>query len=256
MITETKKTKKRKKKKYANSVSITTGDIDYNIRQFNKRMGTDFPGNDNNNPSTAENDSDSSASAGTEIGGMSESMKINEATKREIKRYYIRPQNIFCSTKTDILKALADSKDKNCSVYSLKRLEDHDDVHKLTNNDIIYYYDNNVLYDKNHVQVLDYDLYVKHEEERPHLDVDEISDSEFTKNYDDRMTVLTKKDDTIKEALTESQAQEISREYKILNRMYGVDIEELVYGKDGFMQSRYPEGFKDFAGDIIYNKKY
>ena len=248
MITEA---KKRKKKKYADSVSITTGDIEYNIRQFNKRMGTDFPGNDNNNPSTAESDFDNAASAAIEAGGVSESMKINEATKREIKRYYIRPQNIFCSTKTDILKALADSKDKNCSVYSLKRLEDHDDVHKLTNNDIIYYYDNNVLYDKNHVQVLDYDLYVKHEEERPHLNVDSISNSEFAKNYDDRMTDLS-----IEESLTESQAQEISREYKILNRMYGEDIEELVYGKDGFMQSRYPEGFKDFAGDIIYNKKY
>lgn len=248
--------KKRKKKKYVDFVSITTGDIDYNIRQFNKRMGTDFPGNDNNNPSTAESASNNVGNANAEVGGVSESMKINEATKRYIKRYYIRPQNIFCSTKTDILRALADSKDKNCSVYSLKRLEDHDDVHKLTNKDIIYYYDGNVLYDKNHVQVLDYDLYVKHEEERPHLDVDEISDSEFTKNYEDRMTDLTNEDDVIKEALTESQAQEISREYRILKDMYGEDIEDLVYGKGGFMQSRYPEGFKDFAGDIIYNKKY
>lgn len=44
----------KKKKKPYSSMSITTGDIAYNIAQFNKRMGTNFPGNDNNNPSTAE----------------------------------------------------------------------------------------------------------------------------------------------------------------------------------------------------------
>lgn len=53
----------KKKKKPYSSMSITTGDINYNIRQFNKRMGTDFPGNDNNNPSTEEAKANAAAEA-------------------------------------------------------------------------------------------------------------------------------------------------------------------------------------------------
>ena len=69
--------------------------------------------------------------------------------KRYVRRYYIRPQNIFCSKKSDILQALAkDVGEENCSVYSLKSLGDHDDVHLLQPSDIIYYYDDGILYDK------------------------------------------------------------------------------------------------------------
>ena len=58
--------------------------------------------------------------------------------KRYIKRYYIRPQNIFCSNKAEILNALVkEVGENNCSVYSLKALEDHDDVHLLHLKDII-----------------------------------------------------------------------------------------------------------------------
>lgn len=130
---------------------------------------------------------------------------MTEASKRDIKRYYVRPQNLFCSNKDDILRTLADLDGQNCSIYTLKNLENHNDIHKLTNKDIIYYYDDRVLYDKNHVQVLDYDLFVKHEEERKSLDADRVSDSEFVKNYDDRMTDLTNDDDTIREDLKEGQ---------------------------------------------------
>lgn len=56
--------------------------------------------------------------------------------------------------------------------------------------------------------------------------------------------------------LTESQSQEISGAYDRLNRLYGIDVEELVYGEDGFMQNQYPNGFPDFAGDVIYSEKY
>jgi len=42
-------TEKKRKHKDCSSVTHTTGDIGYNIKQFNKRMGTDF-----NNPSTEE----------------------------------------------------------------------------------------------------------------------------------------------------------------------------------------------------------
>ena len=123
---------------------------------------------------------------------------LNEA-KRYVKRYYIRPQNVFASNKEEILKALVAAGDQNCSVYSLKDLEDHDDVHLLKPSDIIYYYDNHVLYDKNHVQVMDYDLFVKHEEERKKVaDIDAISDATFDDMYDDRLTDADLKDKEIK----------------------------------------------------------
>jgi hypothetical protein len=80
----------------------------------------------------------------------------------------------------------------------LKALDDHDDVHLLQPKDIIYYYDEGVLYDKNHVPVLDYDLNVKHEEERPKISVDATSDERFRDVYQDRMT-----DRTVAEALND-----------------------------------------------------
>ena len=125
-------------------------------------------------------------------------MKLTEA-KRYIKRYYIRPQNVFASNKAEILQRLAEveADGANCSVYSLKALEDHDDVHLLQPKDIIYYYDAGVLYDKNHVPVLDYDLNVKNEEERPKISADATSDERFKDVYQDRMT-----DRTFAEAFT------------------------------------------------------
>ena len=119
-------------------------------------------------------------------------MNLTEA-KRYIKRYYIRPQNVFASNKAEILQRLAEveADGANCSVYSLKALEDHDDVHLLQPKDIIYYYDEGVLYDKNHVPVLDYDLNVKNEEERPKISADATSDERFKTVYQDRMTDRT-----------------------------------------------------------------
>ena len=58
------------------------------------------------------------------------------------------------------------------------------------------------------------------------------------------------------ESLNESQSQEIAQSYKNLSKLHGVDLEDLVYGEGGFMKSRYPNGFPDFAGDIIYSEKY
>ena len=122
---------------------------------------------------------------------LDEDLELNE--KRETKRYYIRPQHIFCANKNDVLKALIEVGKENCSVYTLKNLDDHDDVQKLTNNDIIYYYDEEVLYDKNHVKVMDYDLFIKHEEERPKFKGGEnaMSKSDYKAEYDDRMTKET-----------------------------------------------------------------
>lgn len=56
--------------------------------------------------------------------------------------------------------------------------------------------------------------------------------------------------------LEESQSQEISNEYSRLSKKYGIDFEDLVYGEGGFMQTKYPGGFPDFDGDVIYSEKY
>jgi hypothetical protein len=161
--------KRRKKSKPYSSISYTTGDISLNIDRFNTAMGTDFGGAD----------------------GVSEGGALCEA-KRYVRRYYIRPQNIFCSNKAEIIKALIELDDANCSVYTLNNLGDEKDVSKLMNSDIIYYYDDGILYDKNRVKVMDYDLSIKKEEERKHFaNVDKASEKEFKSEYEDRMTDAT-----------------------------------------------------------------
>lgn len=125
---------------------------------------------------------------------INESLNLQEA-KRYVRRYYIRPQNVFCSNKTDILQALIQFEDQNCSVYTLNTLGDVKDVTKLTNKDIIYYYDEGILYDKNHVRIMDYDLYVKREQDRKKIDPDTVSDATFADVYDDRITDLTRTDE-------------------------------------------------------------
>ena len=192
------------KDKSDNCFEITLLDI----KQFNKELGdglTDKNQECDGCPTTPDaitnasadgsslgGDTSASTSAGGEGGGMGEALKQELTEKRETKRYYVRPQDIFCANKADVLKALIDVSEagENCSVYSLKNLSDHDDVHKLTNNDIIYYYDDNVLYDKNHVMVMDYDLFIKHEEERKRIKKDPalLTKQELDQNYGDRMT--------------------------------------------------------------------
>ena len=132
-------------------------------------------------------------------------VQLDEA-KRYVKRYYVRPLNIFCGNKEDIIQALIRAGDQNCSVYSLKNLTDHEDVHLLQPSDIIYYWDDRVLYDKNHVQVMDYDLFVKHEEERKKVgNIDAVSDAAFSAMYKDRAT-----EDDLKD-------KEVIANYKALN---------------------------------------
>ena len=142
-MTENKnKTRKRKRKTPYSSISYTTGDIGLNINRFNQAFGTsDLFGSD----------------ACDNTGG---STALSEA-KRYVRRYYIRPQNIFCSNKAEIIKALIGLDNANCSVYTLNNLGDDKDVSKLMNSDIIYYYDDGILYDKNKVKVMDYDLSIK-----------------------------------------------------------------------------------------------
>lgn len=220
----TKVTEAKKKKNPYSSISFTTGNIKYNIDQFNKRMGTYGLGTDNNNPSTAEAqkavqkicDDVGTIAAPSPDGGSSISMGAEGSTgvaealteaKRYVRRYYIRPQNIFCSNKADIIRNLIeiDKSNGNCSVYTLNNLGDEKDVTKLTNKDIIYYYDDGILYDKNHVKVMDYDLYIKHEENRDQIDVDSVSDNTFKDVYDDRLT-----DQTMEEGMDLQEASSMS----------------------------------------------
>ena len=161
--------KHKAKKAPFDSVSYTTGDINVNIDRFNTAMG-------------------STEGSETGVGGEG---ALCEA-KRYVRRYYIRPQNIFCSNKAEILKALIELDDNNCSIYTLNNLGDDKDVSKLMNSDIIYYYDDGILYDKNRVKVMDYDLSIKHEEDRKKFaNVDSTSDKEFKAEYEDRMTDAT-----------------------------------------------------------------
>lgn len=179
-MTENKnKIRKRKRKPYS-SISITTGDIGLNINHFNRAFGT------------ADSSNDSEGAGGT---------MLSEA-KRYVRRYYIRPQNRFASNKAEIIKILIELGNQNCSIYTLNNLGDDKDVTKLMNSDIIYYYDDGILYDKNHVKIMDYDLSIKKEEERKHFtNVDKTPEKEFKAEYEDRMTKATELDEDLEDTL-------------------------------------------------------
>ena len=53
--------------------------------------------------------------------------------------------------------------------------------------------------------------------------------------------------------LDESLSQEIGQAYRELSAKYGVDADKLV---SEFMKAKYPKGFPDFNGDVIYSEKY
>lgn len=188
------KKKRRARKRKYDSVSYLTGDIGLNIDFFNKRMGT----------------ADTLTNVATPDGGSSEGEASTAGSglceaKRYVRRYYIRPQNIFCSNKAEILKALIELDDANCSVYTLNNLGDEKDVSKLMSSDIIYYYDDGILYDKNRVKVMDYDLSIKKEENRRHLaNVDKTPEKEFKTVYSDRMTDATELEESYTDALAGS----------------------------------------------------
>lgn len=204
MNLEEKKKRRAKKRKY-DSVSYLTGDIGLNIDFFNKRMGTADTLTDIATPDGAVGDGGDGA--GEVSGGLCES-------KRYVRRYYIRPQNIFCSNKAEILKALIELDDANCSVYTLNNLGDEKDVSKLMSSDIIYYYDDGILYDKNRVKVMDYDLSIKKEENRRHFaNVDKAPEKEFKNAYEDRMTDATELEESYTDALAGSGYDIISADF-------------------------------------------
>lgn len=184
--------------------SYTTGCPELNTAFFNKQV---LVGNDNNNPGTFEatmaaanttNSGDASSEVlGGDTGTLAEadlSPKHSkqqfkpDPKKRYVRRYYIKPQNIFCSNKTDVLNALIEFEDQDMIIYTLNNQGDDKDVTKLSNRDVIYYYEDGILYDKNYVKIMDYDLYIKHEEERPKIDIAMSSDATVAQVYNDRIT--------------------------------------------------------------------
>ena len=215
MNLEEKKKRRARKRKY-DSVSYLTGDIGLNIDFFNKRMGTADTLPDIATPDGAAGEGgDGAGEAG---GGLCES-------KRYVRRYYIRPQNIFCSNKAEILKALIELDDANCSVYTLNNLGDEKDVSKLMSSDIIYYYDDGILYDKNRVKVMDYDLSIKKEENRRHFaNVDKAPEKEFKNAYEDRMTDATELEESYTDALAGSGYDIISADFTESNDKFVISL--------------------------------
>ena len=219
-----------KKKKPYDSITFDAGNIDYNIKMFNNRWGDNIfdhsyingtidPGSEAGCTSTEESTGSTSGASSGE--GMGESL-VTEAKDRNIRRYYIRPQNVYCATKKDVLEALVKAGDQNCSVYSLKRLDNKDKVNLLTTNDILYYYDNRVLYDKNHVQVVDYNLNIKKEEDRRRFtDIDSVPVSSAEKEYTDRLTDFNVDDKDIDEAFNQD-----------FDRINALDIKEDANGNE------------------------
>ena len=169
----------KKRRRKGGRLTFTTGDVGYNIKAFNRAMGTDFEGS---KPADVNGD------GWTDFVNEAEMRRKYRKETKGAKRYYIRPDNIFCSTKEDILKILSSKgKNNNCSIYSLKRLDDKEDVSSLTPNDIVYRWDDGVLHDKNGVQVVDFDLHIKKELERPRLNVNTAPDSKVEDAYEDRV---------------------------------------------------------------------
>ena len=189
--------KRKCKKKPFNSVSYTTGDIGLNIDRFNTAMGT---------------------VEGEEVGiggdgALSEETKLQEA-KRYVRRYYIRPMNIYASNKQEILKTLVDIGDQNCTIYTLNNLEDTDrDINKLSSRDIIYTYDNGILRDKNGISVLDYDLSIKKEENRKKFAKVDPSSKEFKSEYEDRMTSATELEESYTDIFADSTYDVIGADF-------------------------------------------
>ena len=177
--------------------------------------------------------------------------------KRYVRRYYIRPWDIFCSNKAEILKALVDNQNENCSIYTLNNLGDEKDVTKLTNKDIIYYYDDGILYDKNHVKVMDYDLYIKHEENRDSIKPSQVSDTTFADVYDDRITTATELEEGIFDRNPVCSLDELRD--KLLDGLYivvGMDQNdadtEVSFSDDGrYSHTDYEASYEDGVGFTV-----
>jgi hypothetical protein len=113
------------------------------------------------------------------------------------------------------------------------------------NSDIIYYYDDGILYDKNKVKVMDYDLSIKKEEDRKHFaNVDKASEKEFKNAYEDRMTDVTELEEEIDE-------NSFNLDFDDIN-VYGENLTEATksccYCGEPYSGHGYPSGSEDHPG--------
>lgn len=216
-----------KKKKPYSSMTITAGDPAYNIKVFNKHFGTDgLPNGGVSGKTVMQGDtflakspdgsnsvecSNGDSAAGGEAGAACcEDISLEE--ERKVRRYYIKPHNEFCANKAQVLQALVDHEETDCIIYTLNNQGDTKDVGKLTDNDIIYYYQDGILYDKNHVRIMDYDLSIKHEEEREKINPNTVSDARFADVYADRIADVSVEEEYFNldfPALTEAKEKQV-----------------------------------------------
>jgi hypothetical protein len=94
------------------------------------------------------------------------------------------------------------------------------------NSDIIYYYDDGILYDKNKVKVMDYDLSIKKEENRKHLAKgDKTINKEFKDTYADRMTKATElEEDLADEVLASCPYEVISADFNDIGDEFVISL--------------------------------
>lgn len=139
---------------------------------------------------------------------------------RYVRRYYIKPQNIFCSNKEDVLNALIEFEDQDMTIYTMNNLpDDNKDTSKLTEDDIIYYYEDGILFDKNGVKILPL-IKIRDEEDREKVDVKKASDKTLRDVYADRLT-----------GLSENIIAESENEFDLDFDSYNAYGEKLVEGK-------------------------
>ena len=223
----------QKKKKNCGAMGIYANPA-AGIKFFNKGIG-----NDNNNPSTyeaqqaaaGENASSADVGASGEGGvGLGESKKFSGGHSKEkfrpdmntryVRRYFIRPQNIFCSNKEDVLNALIEFEDQDMTIYTMNNLPDgNKDTTKLTDDDVIYFYEDGILMDKNGVKILPL-IKIRDEENRDEVDIKTASDKTLKQVYADRVT-----------GLSEEQNRVPSHEFDLDFDSFNAYGEKLVEGK-------------------------
>lgn len=162
-------------------------------------------------------------------------------------KFFALEQPIKMSEKIGETEKEFRNKYKNCStVYVAYRDKDFVESIELEET-------NNAVVDCKIADVITHSEDEKPLDEAIKMTKDELLDKEGTTDVD---LINAGRPEEERVELAESVSQEISNAYKQLSKEYGRDIEELVYGPNGFMATKYPNGLPDFRGDIIYSDKY
>lgn len=95
------------------------------------------------------------------------------------------------------------------------------------------------------------DIELEHTDDRKEAEQIALDHLGETPDYYTRLLKMEKEAKQVTNKLTESQSQEISKIYRDLSKYYDVDLDELVYGSDGFIKTVYPDGY-GINADIVY----